>query len=1339
MIADTENNRVYAKSQQGIALLLVLFALAIGSIYAFTFLSSSNTTITIAQNINAHAEARCIAESGLEIAIKYVYESTDWRTTKTPGEWFVDQPLLDGTYTLSALDIDNDFTNNSEDKVTFTVTGKKGNVTHTVSAIVTPSIQAQVVADPDLHVLFPVFDENSLSDYEQSYKDFLESLNYHVNLITYNSSVADYEDSFDQNNVVFALHMHGNSTVTSRMKNAGIGFVCSDPNIFRDMRLSSSAAAFGNSSLKISNTLTSITSGITSGNKQILVASENIGLVYGTMPSDAKSVAVMSSISSYKHLVACEVGIEDLDGHAIPDRRVFVPFYRADAGALTDLGKNLLQNSILWAAQNAVISGSPNTLVAHYQFDEDKESLVAPDIGPYSLNAVVGEGKPHSEFKSGYDNNALKLHDCGNGYAYVPHNDALNLTTAGTISVWINPEKTDQYNGIVHKGNSADWSDEAYSLEFHSSNKLSFRLSTGSTIHQLLSSSSISKNQWTHVVASWSPSGMKIYVNGSLDAHNAEAVVVQESSGSLQILNLLYSSSSNTTKTYATKGYVDELQLYGSAVTDEQVTQLYNLEALQFTQTLTVGDPDEIPVETNEPIAVVLYSFDQPTIISPDLVAHFPLDDDVDDGGEITFQQGLIAKEDIRLQDDLKIDSKLSEGGPSGSYEDDLGYVATNSTAFQAISMMDQAEIKGNANVGPGANVSDAIKEYDGSKITENKSSLSSTNYFPNSITIPSDLPASSGALYTDDKIDITEDATYDYIYLDDHAELKIKEDVRIHVLGDVTLKDKAKIKLEGNHDLIMYVGGNILLDYENKISEKKYPERTYIVMYGDNKEFRFSADKKCTVNAVLYNPLGEMRGYGEGIFYGGIVVNNFIAGYKTELHLDPRIGQEVPSNLGITGGSTVIDDVSAVDNNGVCVGATGGYDGPNEKVVKFDGSDDYVLIPHHANYMLDNGALSFWFKPETLGGLKGLFGKDATQYGDGGHVQVYLSDGDVGVKIESNNNHYFLQHSGIQVGNWYHVVINWGGDGFELYLNNQLVDRMDYHAGFGPSSGGAGNTESIILGASAVQRPSGTDEPFEHFYHGYMDDVRIYNAPIDPGQIDNLYNKVNIGNRVAANPVIADTSNYLNAASLYLTDSSQATWTSDGLHVTGNTAAFSDSHTNNISKVATAINSENEFTIELKVTPDNLSQHINTLSYSNSSTTRNFSIAQSSDQYYARVTTNATSYNGTPNITCLSTIPQSMQHIIMTYDGSQVKIYRNGSLDKTETRTGSITWNDSFHMILGREYTSTSSAWQGTYHRVCIYNKALDIGQISNVYNGLPPGPPGAGSEFKAVWVESE
>lgn len=99
------------------------------------------------------------------------------------------------------------------------------------------------------------------------------------------------------------------------------------------------------------------------------------------------------------------------------------------------------------------------------------------------------------------------------------------LISAGSVQAWVKPQGTNFYTGVVHKGEMVDFSDEAWSLQFHTDRMPYFYLnckneSGAVTSLSLMAPAQISLDTWSHLAATWNynqatgDTTVSLYVNG---------------------------------------------------------------------------------------------------------------------------------------------------------------------------------------------------------------------------------------------------------------------------------------------------------------------------------------------------------------------------------------------------------------------------------------------------------------------------------------------------------------------------------------------------------------------------------------------------------------------------------------------------------------------------------------------------------------------------------------------------------------------------------------------------------------------------------------------------------
>jgi len=156
------------------------------------------------------------------------------------------------------------------------------------------------------------------------------------------------------------------------------------------------------------------------------------------------------------------------------------------------------------------------------------------------------------------------------------------------------------------------------------------------------------------------------------------------------------------------------------------------------------------------------------------------------------------------------------------------------------------------------------------------------------------------------------------------------------------------------------------------------------------------------------------------------------------------------------------------------------------------------------------------------------------------------------------------------------------------------------------------------------------------------------------------------------------------------------------------------------------------EFSIEAWVVPGNVTQEdARIVSYSGSTTARNFTLGQTLYNYDFFARSTATGTNGTP---ALSTdddderLQASLQHVVLTFDPvNGRRIYVNGEFTGDVDAQGGGTlgeWDDSFAFVLGNE-VSNNRPWAGVVRFAAVHNRALTLPQIKQNFEA------GVGQKF--------
>jgi hypothetical protein len=175
--------------------------------------------------------------------------------------------------------------------------------------------------------------------------------------------------------------------------------------------------------------------------------------------------------------------------------------------------------------------------------------------------------------------------------------------------------------------------------------------------------------------------------------------------------------------------------------------------------------------------------------------------------------------------------------------------------------------------------------------------------------------------------------------------------------------------------------------------------------------------------------------------------------------------------------------------------------------------------------------------------------------------------------------------------------------------------------------------------------------------------------------------------------------------------------WVEGGLHnINGKAqASLEDSR-----KLFDAITPVGEYTVEAWLVPDNTTQDgpARIVSYSESTTVRNFALGQNAIYYQLRNRTAASNANGNPALEALDPqVDTVLQHVVATFDQNVGrKIYINGQLALEEDAPDTLAWTDTQIFVIGNEVTDNRT-WQGVLNLVSIHNRALTDVEVAQNY----------------------
>lgn len=217
-----------------------------------------------------------------------------------------------------------------------------------------------------------------------------------------------------------------------------------------------------------------------------------------------------------------------------------------------------------------------DSLVGYWKFDESA-SPFADSSGNGNTGTGLGSGGTNNTpqatttVASGfpYTNTRSLDFDGVDDYVNVVDADSLDLTTAGTISVWAKVDTLSGYSVILKKGADSFSCDTwSYGMWFVSDGSVGACTERTASIVSS-NAGSIGTTSWYHIAYVWSGSSNTLYIDGSpVDSGSSVTTPTAEAT------NLTIGALGNGSNPY--NGLFDDIRVYGRALSSTEITALAN-------------------------------------------------------------------------------------------------------------------------------------------------------------------------------------------------------------------------------------------------------------------------------------------------------------------------------------------------------------------------------------------------------------------------------------------------------------------------------------------------------------------------------------------------------------------------------------------------------------------------------------------------------------------------------------------------------------------------------------------------------------------------------------------
>ncbi len=389
---------------------------------------------------------------------------------------------------------------------------------------------------------------------------------------------------------------------------------------------------------------------------------------------------------------------------------------------------------------------------------------------------------------------------------------------------------------------------------------------------------------------------------------------------------------------------------------------------------------------------------------------------------------------------------------------------------------------------------------------------------------------------------------------------------------------------------------------------------------------------------------------------------------------------------------------------------------GKNNKGLLFDG-DDYIDLPNDLTYTDEVSAFA-WFKSlgDPPGGYHIIFG--------GSQLEISIpSSGQIRTGINTSARYVSNHGSGITDGNWHYVGFTFDGSTKNSYIDGEYVGQQT-------------GIEGALVNSFSSRRIGRFGSSSTYFANGLIDEVKIYNTALSDAEIKLDYNQGSQFVMGKTNQTIGGTTTSLEYCIPGDTSHCSAPIAEYKFDEGIGTSAFDTSGNNNncltsnnpfwtIGKVGKAL--EFNGTNQRCTKASGIGTSFITIQawLYRTSSSQNQGIVRQPSAFAMSLYNNTIQVAPGNNWTFYNTgitIPQnSWEHIAWTYDGSIMKVFKNGQIGWTASLTGSFPTNTQ-DLHIG--YDNNNWWWGGKIDQVRIYNYARTPAQIAYDYNkGAPVG----------------
>ena len=146
------------------------------------------------------------------------------------------------------------------------------------------------------------------------------------------------------------------------------------------------------------------------------------------------------------------------------------------------------------------------------------------------------------------------------------------------------------------------------------------------------------------------------------------------------------------------------------------------------------------------------------------------------------------------------------------------------------------------------------------------------------------------------------------------------------------------------------------------------------------------------------------------------------------------------------------------------------------------------VILNHDASMEIAEGSLKLGFRADRVGVNQGLFSKDASGYGTGGHLSIWIDSANkLNVRLQhTSGSHAIKGAPSVTAGVDHQLELRFGTGGMRLIVNGALWASDTYTGGI------EGSREPVVIGASAMTSQPLSASPIGQPFQGSIYSVAL-------------------------------------------------------------------------------------------------------------------------------------------------------------------------------------------------------------------------------------------------------